>query len=273
MISLDAASLVPALAGGAAIGSFLSVVAARLPPLMMESAHGRPSVAKLITTLSWPSSHCGSCKTPLSWRDNVPLLSYLMLKGRCRHCQAAYGAGYLLLELSCVAAAGLCVYLYGWTAQAWLCFSLLAVLLTLTAIDIREMLLPDMLVFPLLPMGILFQILYGEGAMNAALGAMAAFLVLWAIDALYRLARHQNGLGGGDVKLAGALGAWLGLSQVPFFLIAAFASGTIIMSWSLLRTRARSDTPLPFGPFLALSGGAFVLFPQLTAVLRELLAL
>ncbi len=272
MISADAASLVPALAGGAAIGSFLSVVAARLPPLMLESAHGRPSVSNLVKTLSWPSSHCGSCKTPLSWRDNVPVLSYVLLQGRCRHCRCAYGARYVLLELSCVAAAGLCVYWFGWTAQAWLCFSLLAVLLTLTAIDIREMLLPDILVLPLLPMGIVFQILYGEGAMHAVLGAALAFLILWAIGTLYRLARHQNGLGGGDVKLAGVLGAWVGLSQVPFFLIAAFASGTVIMSWSLLRARSAGDTPLPFGPFLALSGAAFVLFPQLTAVLRELLA-
>lgn len=272
MIVLEAATLVPALAGGAAIGSFLSVVAARLPPLMLESANGRPSVSRLVKTLSWPSSHCGSCKTPLSWRDNVPLLSYALLQGRCRHCHAAYGASYVLLELSCVAAAGFCVYWYGWTAQAWLCFSLLAILLTLTAIDLREMLLPDILVLPLLPMGIVFQILYGEGAMNAVLGAALAFLILWAIGTLYRLARHQDGLGGGDVKLAGVLGAWLGLSQVPFFLIAAFASGTVIMSWSLLRARSAGDTPLPFGPFLALSGAAFVLFPQLTAVLRELLA-
>ena len=271
MIFLDAANLIPALAGGAAIGSFLSVVATRLPPLVLESGH--PPVAKLVSALSWPASHCDACKTPLSWRDNIPVLSYLMLKGRCRHCQGAYGVGYLLLELSCVAAAGLCVFWYGWTAQAWLCFSLLAILLTLSAIDLREMLLPDVLVLPLLPMGILYQFVYGEGAVNAVLGALAAFLILWAIATLYRLARQQNGLGGGDVKLAGALGAWLGLSQVPFFLIAAFASGTLIMSWSLLRGRARSDTALPFGPFLALSGGVFVLCPQLAAVLRDLFAL
>lgn len=272
MSAMVAASLIPAIAGGAAIGSFLSVVAARVPPLVLESANGHPSVLKLISTLSWPASHCGRCQTKLCWRDNIPVLSYLLLRGRCRHCHAAYGVGYLLLELACVIAACLCVFLYGWTAQAGLCFALLATLLALTAIDLREMLLPDILVLPLLPLGLLFQTLYGDGAASAVLGAAAGFGVMWAIGTLYRLARNQNGLGGGDVKLAGALGAWLGISQVPFFLIAAFAAGTLIMSAALLWKKAKSDAPLPFGPFLALSAAAFVLFPQLAAALSDLLA-
>lgn len=272
MNALVAASLIPAIAGGAAIGSFLSVVAARVPPLVLESANGHPSLPRLISTLSLPASHCGGCQTKLGWRDNVPVLSYLMLGGRCRHCHAAYGMGYLLLELACVVAACLCAFLYGWTAQAGLCFALLATLLALTAIDLRDMLLPDVLVLPLLPLGLIYQSLYGEGFVSALLGAAAAFFVLWGIGTLYRLARNQDGLGGGDVKLAGALGAWLGIAQVPFFLIAAFATGTLVMSIVLLSKKAKSDAPLPFGPFLALSAGAFVLFPQLAAALGELFA-
>lgn len=272
MSALVAASLIPAIAGGAAIGSFLSVVAARVPPLVLESANGHPSVPKLISALSWPASHCGRCQTKLSWRDNIPVLSYLLLRGRCRHCDIAYGVGYVALELACVAAACLCAFLYGWTPQAWMCFALLATLLALTAIDIREMLLPDVLVLPLLPLGLVYQALYGAGAASAVLGAAAGFLALWTIGTLYRLARKQDGMGGGDVKLAGVLGAWLGIAQVPYFLIAAFATGTLIMSAALLWKKAQSDAPLPFGPFLALSAAAFVLFPQLTAALRELLA-
>jgi prepilin signal peptidase PulO-like enzyme (type II secretory pathway) len=272
MSALVAASLIPAIAGGAAIGSFLSVVAARVPPLVLDSANGHPSISSLIATLSWPASHCGCCQTRLGWRDNIPVLSYLLLGGHCRHCHAGYGIGYLLLEVACVLAACLCAFLFGWTAQAWLCFALLATLLALTAIDLREMLLPDVLVLPLLPLGLLYQSLYGDGAAGAVAGGACAFLVMWAIGSLYRLARGQDGLGGGDVKLAGVLGAWLGLSQVPFFLIAAFAAGTLVMSAVLLSKKAKSDAPLPFGPFLALSAAAFVLFPRLTAVLGDLLA-
>jgi prepilin signal peptidase PulO-like enzyme (type II secretory pathway) len=268
---LIAATLVPALAGGAAIGSFMSVVAARVPPLLLSSPGGRVRMGPLFSTLSWPGSHCTSCDAPLRWRDNIPLLSYLALKGRCRSCRTAFGGKYFLLELGGALAGLASVHLFGWSAQGALCFLLLSLLLVLSAIDLEEMLLPDVLVLPLLPAGLAWQCLFGAGLVSSLLGAAAGFAVLWAIGASYRLARHQDGLGGGDVKLAGVLGAWLGIANIPFFLMGAFASGLIVMTTVLLVRKADARTPLPFGPFLAFSAAVFVLLPQATGTVSSLL--
>ena len=272
MTLLVAATLAPAVTLGAAIGSFMSVVASRVPPLILSSANGRVRLTHLLSTLSWPGSHCTSCDAPLRWRDNVPLLSYLALKGRCRNCHTAFGSQYFLLELGGAAAGVTSVHLFGWSAQGALCFLLLSLLLLLSMIDLAEMLLPDVLVFPLLPAGLVYQSLYGDGLASGILGAGAAFAVLWSVGASHRLARHQDGLGGGDVKLAGALGAWLGLAKIPFFLIGAFSSGLLIMTACLMLSRTQAKKPVPFGPFLALSAAVFVLVPQAATFLTNMIA-
>ena len=260
MTPLPVAAL--AIAMGAAIGSFMSVVAARVPPLVLSSPDGRVRLTRLFATLSWPGSHCSSCQAGVRWWDNIPIFSYLLLRGRCRSCHAAYGGRYVLLEAGGAAAGLASACLYGWSAQGALCFLFLSLLLVLSAIDLAEMLLPDVLVFPLLPLGLAYQALYGDGLVSACLGAGAAFAVMWAIGASYRLARKADGLGGGDVKLAGALGAWLGIAHIPFFLLGAFASGLVVMSAVLWAGKSEARQPLPFGPFLALSAALFVLVPR-----------
>ena len=272
MTPLAAMSLAPAVTMGAVFGSFMSVVVVRVPPLVLDSTGGRVRLARLLSTLSWPGSHCTRCNTALRWWDNIPLLSYIALRGRCRSCHAAYGGKYVLLEAGGAAAGLASAWLYGWSAQGTLCFVLLSLLLVLSAIDLEEMLLPDVLVLPLLPLGLFYQSWYGGGLVSAGLGAVAAFAVMWAIGASYRLARKIDGMGGGDIKLAGALGAWLGIANIPFFLICAFACGTLIMSAHLLIRKSGSGQPLPFGPFLALSAAVFVMMPQTTAFLTALLA-
>ena len=272
MTPLTAVTLAPALEGGAAIGSFISVVAARVPPLRLASADGRVRMKPLFSTLSWPASHCTHCDAPLRWRDNVPLLSYLALKGRCRNCRSAFGGKYLLLELGGALAGAASVHLFGWSAQGGLCFLFLCLLLVLSAIDLAEMLLPDVLVFPLLPAGLVWQSLYGRGLAGGVLGAIAGFAVLWAIGAGYRLIRRQDGMGGGDMKLAGALGAWLGIAAMPFFFAGAFACGLVVMTAWLHISKSGSQRPLPFGPFLALSGVLFVVLPQATDILAGMIA-
>jgi leader peptidase (prepilin peptidase)/N-methyltransferase len=272
MTPLLAMSLAPAVTMGAVIGSFMSVVAVRVPPLVLDSPGGRVRLTRLFSALSWPGSHCTNCNASLRWRDNVPLLSYMALRGRCRSCHATYGGKYFLLEAGGAAAGLASVTLYGWSGQGALCFLFLSLLLVLSAIDLEEMLLPDVLVFPLLPLGLLYQSWYGDGPASAGLGAVAAFAVMWATAASYRLARKVDGMGGGDVKLAGALGAWLGVANIPFFLIGAFASGTLVMSAFLLIWKSGTKAPLPFGPFLALSAALLVLMPQTTALLTALLA-
>jgi leader peptidase (prepilin peptidase)/N-methyltransferase len=258
--------------GGAAVGSFLSVVAARLPPLLLASENGHVAPHRALAALSIPGSHCTRCKTPVCWHDNIPFLSFLMLRGRCRTCSHKFGAGYLLLELGGALAGLASVQLFGWSLEGSLCFLLLTTLLALSAIDLREMLLPDLLVLPLLPAGLLFQSLYGEGIVSGLLGAGAAFAMMWAIGAAYGLVRHAEGMGGGDVKLAGALGAWLGILKIPFFLLGAFTTGVMVMGLFLALSRGKKDAPLPFGPFLAASAALFVLIPGANAVLAQLIA-
>jgi prepilin signal peptidase PulO-like enzyme (type II secretory pathway) len=272
MTPLLAMSLAPAISMGAIIGSFMSVVAVRVPRLVLDSPGGRVRLTRLLSSLSWPGSHCTSCNASLRWRDNIPLLSYLVLRGRCRKCHCAYGSRYFLLEAGGAAAGLASAWLFGWSVQGVLCFLFLSLLLVLSIIDLEEMLLPDVLVFPLLPLGLAYQSWYGAGPVSACLGAVAAFAVMWAIGASYRLARKADGLGGGDVKLAGALGAWLGIANIPFFLIGAFASGLIVMTAFLLISKSAAKNPLPFGPFLALSAAVIVLIPQATAYLTDLLA-
>lgn len=272
MTATDAVLLAPAILGGAAVGSFLSVVAARLPPLLLTSNNGHVAPHRALAALSFPASHCTNCKTKLAWHDNIPFLSWLVLRGHCRACGHSFGNGYLLLELGGALAGLISVQLFGWSLEGALSFLLLASLLALSAIDLREMLLPDLLVLPLLPCGLLFQSLYGDGFISSLAGAAAAFAVMWAIGAIYGLVRHAEGLGGGDVKLAGALGAWLGILKIPFFLLGAFASGVVVMGLFLALRCEAKDAPLPFGPFLAASAALFVLMPNLHTLLAQLIA-
>lgn len=272
MTSLDATACLAAAAMGAVIGSFLTVVAVRVPALVLESPHGRVRLGRLLQALSWPGSHCGHCRTPLRWRDNIPLVGYALLRGRCHACHTPYGWHYLLLEASTAAASALAVTIFGWSGQAAMVFALLAVLLALCAIDLAEMLLPDVLTLPLLPMGILYQGLYGGGSIEGVLGATGGFALLWLTAALYRKSRARDGMGGGDIKLAAALGGWVGLVALPWFLLIAFATGLVGMGLPLLLARKDTAMPVPFGPFLALAGAALVLWPQLALALSGLFA-
>jgi prepilin signal peptidase PulO-like enzyme (type II secretory pathway) len=272
MIAEAALGLTFAGLAGAAIGSFLTVVATRLPPLVLESPGGRVRLRPLLKSLSWPGSHCRHCQTPLRWRDNIPLLSFVLLRGRCRACHMPYGSRYVLLEAATALAACGLFFQMGWSFQAALLFCLLAILLALCAVDLEEMLLPDVLVAPLLPLGFLYQTLYGAGMTAALLGAGGGFAALWLIGALYRQSRARDGLGGGDVKLAGALGAWVGVQSLSWFLLGAFATGLIGMGLPILLGRKQAGVPVPFGPFLALSAAVFVLWPDLGNWLSRLIA-
>jgi leader peptidase (prepilin peptidase)/N-methyltransferase len=268
----QAVLLAPAGLCGAAVGSFLSVVAARLPPLVLAAPDGRVSPHRALKSLSFPGSHCTRCKTPVCWHDNIPFLSFVMLAGRCRACGHRFGADYLLLEFGGALAGLTSVQMFGWSLEGGLSFLLLTILLALSAIDFREMLLPDLLVLPLLPAGLLFQTLYGDGLVSGLLGAGAAFGVMWGIGAAYGLVRHAEGMGGGDIKLAGALGAWLGIVKIPFFLLCAFAAGVVVMGLFLALSRREKHMPLPFGPFLAASAALFVMVPEAQALLAQLIA-
>jgi leader peptidase (prepilin peptidase)/N-methyltransferase len=253
--------LLAALAGGAIIGSFLTVLAARIPQILLADESEHSSVRAILSGISWPGSHCTACHAVLNWRDNIPVLSYLHLGGKCRACDAPYGRRYLVLEISSAVTAAICVWLFGWSGEAALCFALLASLIVLTVIDLKEQLLPDVLILPLLPLGLLFHARYRDGLSSALVGMAMGYLVMWTIGALYRLCTGRDGLGFGDVKMAAVLGAWVGAVAVPFFLMGAFAAGVLVTLPLLLLGRLNAKIAVPFGPFLCLSAVVFVLMP------------
>ena len=133
----DAFLLLLAIGEGAAMGSFLTVIASRLPRLMRQFRNQPGGLARIAHGLCWPSSHCDACHEPLGWADKIPLLSYLWLRGHCRHCGHAFGAGYMLLELAGVAVGLVSALLWGWSLNAVLCFVALSFLLALYVTDLR----------------------------------------------------------------------------------------------------------------------------------------
>ncbi|MFP4130951.1 MAG: prepilin peptidase [Thiohalospira sp.] len=247
---------------GLVVGSFLNVVALRLPARLWYR-HRRECREDLGLVgeaeppppgLLWPPSHCPACGHRLRPRENVPVLSWLLQRGRCRACGAPVSARYPVVEL---AAAGLAVWAVlaaGPGPEAVALAGLGWTLLTLALIDLDHQLLPDGPTLGLLWAGLLLAVAgIGPAPTAAILGAAAGYGALWLVATGYRTLAGREGLGGGDLKLLAALGAWVGWQPLPLVVIAAAVPGAII---GLLLTAAGRDRhePLPFGPFLALGG-------------------
>ena len=239
---------------GLAFGSFFNVVIHRLP-LMMERAEG--------VNLCLPASFCPQCRQPIAWRDNIPLLSFLWLRGRARCCGQPISRRYPLMELTTGALFVLAGYLMapGMPLLGGLIF--VSVLLILAAIDAQTQLLPDRLTLPLLWAGLLFNLSDTFAPLaEAVIGAMVGYLSLGSVYCVVRLLTGKEALGYGDFKLLAALGAWLGWQPLPQTLLLASASGLV---WTLLQrlvTRRSLEQPLAFGPWLALAGGGIFLWSQ-----------
>jgi leader peptidase (prepilin peptidase)/N-methyltransferase len=246
---------------GAVAGSFLNVVVYRVPRLI-EMHDGNVSIREYIAGLAWPASHCPHCSHTLAWRDNVPVVSYLALGGRCRFCRQSYGQRYLIIELLAALAFAYCVATLGLTTKAFLAAYLLAGLVALTVIDIEQQLLPDIVLAPLFGLGLAFQYLYGGGVASAALGAGLGYGALWLVRESYRLYAGVEGMGYGDVKFAGVLGAWLGAGALPMMFAIAFASGVAVTLPLLIAGRIGRQVVIPFGPFLAFAGACLFVMPN-----------
>jgi leader peptidase (prepilin peptidase)/N-methyltransferase len=255
---------------GLLIGSFLNVVINRLPRMM--EAGWRQECSALLevdpgleepVTLSKPASHCPSCKTPIKPWQNIPVLSYLWLRGQCGTCKAAISIQYPMIEL---AAGGLAVWAaahYGFGWQAGMAMVLAWALLALAAIDLKTQLLPDSIVLPLLWLGLLLNLfnLYVPIA-DAVVGAMAGYMSLWLVYQGFRLVTGKEGMGFGDFKLFAALGAWMGWQQLPWFILASSAVGAVVGITLLLSKRLSQDQPIPFGPYLAAAGWLAILYGE-----------
>lgn len=248
---------------GLAIGSFLNVVIHRLPRMLeaqwaaeAREHTGQAPVDEAPYNLAVPRSHCPHCQTPLSWRDNIPALSYLWLRGRCRQCQAPIGWRYLAVELLSSAMLIWCVAAHGVSASAlaWAGFG--CALLALAAIDADTTLLPDAITQPLVWAGLLAAALRlsGQSLTDALWGAVAGYLFLWSVYWMFKLFTGKEGMGQGDFKLLAALGAWLGWPALVSLVLIASLTG--VAGGLLLRARGQigEDGYIPFGPFLAFAG-------------------
>jgi leader peptidase (prepilin peptidase)/N-methyltransferase len=267
-------SVVVALAGaltGAILGSFLNVVIHRTP-LLIERGARRPSPVAFLRGLSWPASHCPHCSQAIAWRDNIPVLSYLLLRGRCRACGAPYGRRYAVVEVLSAATVAYCAVSYPTIPIALFAAVFALGLIALAFIDIEEQLLPNVIVYPLLALGLVFNTFYAGAAVASVTGAIAAFCTLWVIRTAYRWYSGVDGMGYGDLKLAAAIGAWLGVHAVPAVLFLAFVSGVAVTAPLVMSAKLTEKSAVPFGPFLAASGLAVLAFPFLSAFPMNLFA-
>jgi leader peptidase (prepilin peptidase)/N-methyltransferase len=255
---------------GLVIGSFLNVVAYRLP-VMMER-EWRAQCAELHGTsadepaekfnLVTPASRCPSCRQPIRAWQNVPVLSYLLLRGRCAGCKARISPRYPLVESATAVLAALVAWRFGYGWEAGLALVLTFCLVPITLIDFDHQLIPDSIVLPLLWLGLslsLWHPLAGADTLfipprDAIIGAIAGYLSLWTFYWLFKLATGKEGMGYGDFKLLAALGAWLGYQYLfTIVIMSAVVGATLGILLILFRGRDR-QVPMPFGPFLAAAG-------------------
>jgi leader peptidase (prepilin peptidase)/N-methyltransferase len=249
---------------GLVIGSFLNVVIHRLPRILERG--WRQQCAELLDQplpeapgerydLLQPASHCPHCKAPIRAYDNIPLLSYLLLSGRCRHCGAGISLRYPLLELLAALLAVAVALRFGVSAQTLAGLGLTWCLLALTVIDLDHHLLPDAITLPLLWAGLLVNLggLFTDLA-SAVLGAVAGYLSLWAVYHLFRLVTGKEGMGHGDFKMLAMFGAWLGWQLLPLVILLSSLVGAAVGIALIVSGRHARGVPIPFGPFLALAG-------------------
>jgi leader peptidase (prepilin peptidase)/N-methyltransferase len=254
---------------GLAVGSFLNVCIHRLP---------------LEQSVVWPGSRCPACAAPIAWYDNLPVLSWLRLRGRCRACRAPISPRYPLVELLAAGLAVLSVARFGVTPWAAIAFAFASALVVVSVIDLEHGIIPDVISLPGILLGLAASAFVpgGVGLWDAFVGTCLGGGLLWAIAAVYQRVVGIEGLGLGDVKLLAMIGAFLGWQSLPAVLLVASISGSVggiaLIASRRGRVRARRvlrrlgpgalarhlrRTPLPFGPFLALGALAALYVPAL----------
>ena len=269
-----------AAAFGLVVGSFLNVVIHRLPIVLERQwraqaadVEGRPAPpAGERYNLIHPRSRCPACNAPIGALQNVPVLSWLVLRGRCAACRAPISLRYPLVELATGAAFAVVAWHFGFGLQAALGFVFTAYLIALTGIDIDKQLLPDVLTLPLLWLGLIASVWPGAAgaqappatAFDAIAGAALGYVFLWLIFQLFRLLTGKEGMGYGDFKLFGAIGAWLGWQMLPLVLLLSAVVGAAVGILLIVLRRHGRGVPIPFGPYLAGAGWIAMLWgPQI----------
>lgn len=247
---------------GLVFGSFLNVLIHRLPIMIEQACSATPQGDADRLDLAFPGSHCPRCQHPILWRDNIPVLGFALLRGRCRHCHTPISWQYPLVEL-------LSATLFVWSllahtqwpvALAWAGFA--TALLALAIIDARTTWLPDALTQPLTWGGLIAAAMgwTSVSLSDALAGAVGGYLFLWLVYWGFRLITGKEGMGHGDFKLLAALGAWFGWSSLLALVLIASLSGLAAGLVQLWRGRLSDHRQIAFGPFLALAGGWLLFF-------------
>jgi leader peptidase (prepilin peptidase) / N-methyltransferase len=254
---------------GLLIGSFLNVVIVRLPVMMereerlfvlQASEQAIPDDLQGRYTLYTPASQCPLCKAPVRWWMNVPVLSYVLLKGRCHGCQSHISWQYPAVELLACAAGVVAALAFGVSGKACTIMGFLWVLLALTVIDLQTQLLPDSLTLPLMWAGLLVNTQATVVPLSSAVwGAVLGYLSLWSIYQLFKALTGKEGMGYGDFKLLAALGAWLGVGMILPIVLFASLTGTVLGLSMIVSKRLQPEVPIAFGPYLA-AGGVLAAF-------------
>ncbi len=265
---------------GLLIGSFLNVVIHRLP-LILER-QWRAQCAEIegrttddtaeVLTLATPRSRCPACKAPIAAWQNIPLVSWLLLRGRCAHCSARISLRYPLVELATGVASAFVAWHFGFGVEAGFALAITWILIALTGIDVDHQLLPDLLTLPLLWLGLLASLWHDPasghalpvGPRDAIIGAAAGYLFLWGVFHAFKLLTGKEGMGYGDFKLFAALGAWMGWQMLPLILLLSAGVGAVVgIALIVIRGRDR-NIPIPYGPYLAGAGWIAMLWgPQI----------
>ncbi len=262
------AFIVTASITGLLIGSFLNVVIHRLPKMMERDWKSQiddylqqdaaPAAVKPVEpkyNLVVPRSACPSCGHEISAIENIPIISYLAIGGKCRGCKAPISARYPLVEALTGIISGLLAWRFGFGLPAFAAILFAWAMISLTFIDFDTQLLPDDITLPLLWLGLLLNINHTfTDLQSAVIGAVLGYLALWSVYWLFKLATGKEGMGYGDFKLLAAIGAWLGWSMLPLVIMLSAGVGALVGIGLMLFTKHGRDTPIPFGPYLAAAG-------------------
>ncbi|MGE8325874.1 prepilin peptidase [Pseudomonas urmiensis] len=253
---------------GLLVGSFLNVLVHRLP-IMLERQWQReaqevldlPLVEHERFNLSLPASHCPHCGHRIRPWENIPLLSYLLLRGRCSACKGAISTRYPLVELACAGLSLVVAWHFGPGVQALAALLLTWCLLALSLIDAEQQILPDVLVLPMVWIGLIVNAFGVFVTLDAALwGAVLGYLSLWSVYWLFKLVTGKEGMGYGDFKLLAMIGAWGGWQVLPVTLVLSSVVGALIGLCLMRLRKASLGTAMPFGPYLAIAGWIAVLW-------------
>jgi leader peptidase (prepilin peptidase)/N-methyltransferase len=262
--------VIAALIIGLCIGSFLNVVIHRLPKMMEREwheqcaeLHGNVLAPTPQLNLVKPRSRCPSCGHQITALENIPLISYLFLRGRCAKCGVAISPRYPFVELLTGLVSAVVAWHFGFSWTALGALILVWSLIALAAIDFDTQLLPDSITLPLLWTGLAFNL---NGAMtdlsSAVTGAMIGYLALWSVFWAFKLTTGKEGMGYGDFKLLAALGAWLGWQMLPVIVLLSSIVGAIVGIALIVFARHGRNNPIPFGPYLAAAGIIALLWGQ-----------